>query len=111
MTPLTPRRSGRRASTSRVIGGPQRHDDDGIAAQIRYYDLRASDYLNPMAPSDRRERGTFEPTLARVPIDDLAPRGDVLELACGPGGFTAELARHATTLTAVDASQQMLARN
>jgi len=48
-----------------VIGGPQKGDDDAIAAQIRYYDLRASDYLNPTAPSDRRARGTLEPTLAR----------------------------------------------
>jgi demethylmenaquinone methyltransferase/2-methoxy-6-polyprenyl-1,4-benzoquinol methylase len=35
----------------------------------------------------------------------------VLELACGPGAFTAELARHATTVTALDASQQALQRN
>jgi demethylmenaquinone methyltransferase/2-methoxy-6-polyprenyl-1,4-benzoquinol methylase len=94
-----------------VIAGPQKRDDDAIAAQIRYYDLRAPDYLNPTAPSDRRDRGTFEPTLARVVIDDLAPSGDVLELACGPGAFTAELARHAATVTAVDASPQMLSRN
>jgi 2-polyprenyl-3-methyl-5-hydroxy-6-metoxy-1,4-benzoquinol methylase len=32
-------------------------------------------------------------------------------LAPGPGGFTRELARHAATVTAVDASEPMLARN
>jgi SAM-dependent methyltransferase len=35
--------------------------------------------------------------------------GDVLELACGPGTWTGLLARTATTLTAVDASPEMLA--
>jgi SAM-dependent methyltransferase len=107
----SPVRAGRCASMTLVNGGPQKRDDDAIAAQMRYYDLRAPDYLNPVAPSDRRASGTLEPTRARVLIDDLAPRGEVLELACGPGGFTAELARHATTVTAVDASQQMLTRN
>jgi len=85
--------------------------DDAIAAQVRYYDLYASDYVNPLAPSNRRATSVLPPTAARDLIDDIAPKGDVLELACGPGGFTAELARHAETVTAIDASQQMLARN
>src|SRR4051794_9584984 len=42
-------------------------------------------------------------------IDTFAPRGDVLELACGPGTWTALLARHADTLTAVDGAPEMLA--
>ena len=41
-------------------------------------------------------------------IDGFRPRGDVLELACGPGTFTAELLPHARSLTAVDASPEML---
>jgi 2-polyprenyl-3-methyl-5-hydroxy-6-metoxy-1,4-benzoquinol methylase len=90
---------------------PREKADDAIAAQVRYYDLRAPDYLNPLAPSDRNLRGVLEPTDARMLIDDLAPRGEVLEFACGPGGFTAELARHARSVTAIDASEQMLARN
>lgn len=84
---------------------------DAIATQARYYDLYASDYINPLAPSNRRNTDVLEPTAARDLIDDLAPSGHLLELACGPGGFTAELARHATTVTAIDASAQMLARN
>jgi SAM-dependent methyltransferase len=84
--------------------------DEAIRAQKQYYDLRAPDYLSPHG-SDRRKPGTLDQSDARVLVDELAPRGDVLELACGPGGFTAELARHATTITAVDASPQMLARN
>ena len=34
----------------------------------------------------------------------------MLELACGPGTWTAQLLRHATRLTAVDASPEMLER-
>jgi demethylmenaquinone methyltransferase/2-methoxy-6-polyprenyl-1,4-benzoquinol methylase len=84
-----------------------------IEAQKRYYDLRAPDYLTD-APSDRREHNRpqqLNEELWRALIDDLHPTGRVLELACGPGGFTRELARHAASVTAVDASPQMLARN
>jgi len=94
-----------------VSSEPHETTDDAIGMQIQYYDLRAPDFLNPLAPSDRPVRNVLAPTAARLLIDDLAPRGEVLELACGPGGFTAELARHATTVTAIDASAQMLARN
>jgi SAM-dependent methyltransferase len=84
---------------------------DAVAAQTRYYDLYASDYVNPLAPSNHRVPRPLGPTAAADLIDHLAPSGDVLELACGAGGFTAELSRHATTVTALDASAQMLARN
>jgi demethylmenaquinone methyltransferase/2-methoxy-6-polyprenyl-1,4-benzoquinol methylase len=94
-----------------VNARPRGDADDAIAAQSQYYDLFAPDYVNPLAPSNLRSLGVLGPNTARDLIDDLAPEGDVLELACGPGGFTAELARHATSVTAIDASQQMLARN
>jgi SAM-dependent methyltransferase len=80
--------------------------------QKRYYDLRAPDYISG-APSDR---GSGEPDFGfpvderAALVDELRPAGDVLELACGPGHFTRELARHARTVTAVDASPAMLAR-
>jgi demethylmenaquinone methyltransferase/2-methoxy-6-polyprenyl-1,4-benzoquinol methylase len=83
---------------------------DPVEVQKRYYDLRAPDYLT-VAPSDRRTPGILDAALARALVDELAADGDVLELACGPGGFTAELVRHARSVTAVDASEQMLARN
>jgi demethylmenaquinone methyltransferase/2-methoxy-6-polyprenyl-1,4-benzoquinol methylase len=83
---------------------------EALEAQKRYYDLRAPDYLT-IAPSDRRIPGILEPATARALVDELRPEGDVLELACGPGGFTAELARSARSVTAVDSSTRMLARN
>jgi demethylmenaquinone methyltransferase/2-methoxy-6-polyprenyl-1,4-benzoquinol methylase len=89
-------------------------DGDGVAsvlaAQRAYYDQRAPDYLGASA-SDRASPGALSSELLDAVVDELAPRGDVLELACGPGGFTRALARHASSLTAVDGSPAMLARN
>jgi SAM-dependent methyltransferase len=42
-------------------------------------------------------------------LEAFAPRGEVLELACGPGSRTVHLARHAEQLTALDAAPEMLA--
>ena len=42
-------------------------------------------------------------------LDAFAPTGSVLELACGPGTWTELLLRHASDVTAVDASAEMLA--
>lgn len=41
-------------------------------------------------------------------LDAFRPTGSVLELACGPGTWTSQLLRHATDVTAVDASAEML---
>ena len=42
-------------------------------------------------------------------LEAFRPTGRVLELACGPGVWTGQLLRHATEITAVDASPEMLA--
>ncbi len=42
-------------------------------------------------------------------LEEFHPSGDVLELACGPGAWTQELLRYASTLTALDAAPEMLA--
>jgi SAM-dependent methyltransferase len=41
-------------------------------------------------------------------LEGFQPAGSLLELACGPGVWTSALLRHATDVTAVDASTQML---
>src|SRR5438552_6925656 len=43
-------------------------------------------------------------------LDAYRPAGHVLELACGPGAWTELLLRHGTSVTAVDAAPEMLAR-
>jgi SAM-dependent methyltransferase len=93
------------------------HDDrivdaeELLASQREFYDLRAPDYGDVTRPGARRLPGVLGPALARRLVERFAPSGDVLELACGPGGFTRELVRHARSLTAVDASPRMLERN
>lgn len=86
----------------------RRDDLDALLAeQIAYYRARASEY-------DRTSPLAYDPDVRgelAAALEAFAPRGEVLELACGTGEWTAELARHATRLTAVDASPEMLALN
>jgi 2-polyprenyl-3-methyl-5-hydroxy-6-metoxy-1,4-benzoquinol methylase len=84
------------------------HDDELdelLAEQIAYYRARAPEYD---ATSDFGDR--VRAALAEA-LETFAPSGDVIELACGTGQWTEVLARHATNLTAVDASAEMLALN
>lgn len=80
-----------------------------LAEQVAYYRARAPEYTETVlvdvitADPQRANRVLLEE------IENFAPSGDVLELACGPGTFTALLRRYAATLTAVDASPEMLA--
>lgn len=70
--------------------------------QLAYYQALAADYLHQGLDLP----GGDEVTQA---LDAFQPTGSVLELACGPGVWTGRLLRHATDLTAVDASPEMLA--
>ncbi len=85
------------------------HDLDRLLEeQLAYYRARAPEYLETAFPDLGGE--TLEAAgreLSQV-LDDFAPTGDVLELACGPGTWTPALLRHARTLTAVDGSPEML---
>lgn len=84
---------------------------DVVDSQRTYYDLRAEHYGDDSKPPDRRVRGGLGDELNRSLVDELRPDGDVLELACGTGFSTEHLVRHASTVTAVDASPQMIDRN
>ncbi|MDQ6821305.1 MAG: class I SAM-dependent methyltransferase [Actinomycetota bacterium] len=80
--------------------------DSLLTEQIAYYRARAPEY---------DATGSFVaddayPALVAA-LEAFVPRGRVLELACGTGQWTAQLARHATHLTALDASAEMIALN
>ena len=70
--------------------------------QLAYYRALAPDYL---------QQGLELPGGDEViqALDAFRPTGRVLELACGPGVWTGHLLRHASEVTAVDASPEMLA--
>jgi demethylmenaquinone methyltransferase/2-methoxy-6-polyprenyl-1,4-benzoquinol methylase len=70
--------------------------------QVTYYRAIAADYLGKGLDLP----GGNELTEA---LEAFRPTGRVLELACGPGVWTGQLLRHATDVTAVDASPEMLA--
>lgn len=70
--------------------------------QVSYYSAIAPDYL------DYRLEIPGGDELTRA-FEAFRPAGSILELACGPGVWTRRLLRHATDLTAVDASPEMLA--
>ncbi len=70
--------------------------------QVSYYRALAPDYLGQALDLP----GGDELTEA---LEAFRPTGSVLELACGPGVWTGRLLRHATDVTAVDASPEMLA--
>jgi SAM-dependent methyltransferase len=81
-------------------------DDDELDhlldEQVAYYRALAANYLDQVLNLP----GGDEVTAA---LDAFQPNGSVLELACGPGVWTGQLLRHATDVTAVDASPEMLA--
>jgi len=77
--------------------------DELLAEQVAYYRAIAPEYEDHVIPG----QGEDELTAA---LDAFQPTGDVLELACGPGAWTERLLRYATSVTAVDAAPEMLAR-
>ena len=76
--------------------------DQVLAEQRAYYSALAPDYLDQGLDLP----GGDEITDA---LDAFRPAGSVLEFACGPGTWTLQLLCHASDVTAVDASPEMLA--
>jgi SAM-dependent methyltransferase len=76
--------------------------DQLLAQQRAYYSALAPHYL---------DQGLDLPGAGELAdsLDAFRPAGSVLELACGPGTWTPQLLRHASDVTAVDASREMLA--
>ena len=77
--------------------------DPLLAEQIEYYRAIAPEYEDHTIPGPGKDE-------LFAAIEAFQPTGDVLELACGLGAWTERLLRHATCVTAVDASPEMLAR-
>jgi SAM-dependent methyltransferase len=75
---------------------------DLLDEQVGYYRAVAPEYEDHFLPF----AGKAELSAA---LDAFRPAGRVLELAPGPGIWTAQLLRHATDVTAVDASPEMIA--
>jgi SAM-dependent methyltransferase len=93
-------------------------DDGLLRGQLAYYRARAGEYDEWFFRQGRHDRGPeynrrwfSEVHRVRRELDGFGPTGDVLELACGTGLWTTELARHADSITAVDASPEVLEIN
>jgi SAM-dependent methyltransferase len=76
--------------------------DPLLAEQVAYYRARAKEYGDGGLDLPGAEE-------LRAALKSFRPSGDVLELACGPGTWTPHLAEQADSVTAVDASPEMLA--
>jgi demethylmenaquinone methyltransferase/2-methoxy-6-polyprenyl-1,4-benzoquinol methylase len=93
-------------------------DAELLAEQQRYYRARAPEYDAWWERRGRYDRGAdanarwfAETRRLERELEQFAPRGRVLELACGTGLWTRQLVRHAQAVTALDGAQEMLALN
>jgi demethylmenaquinone methyltransferase/2-methoxy-6-polyprenyl-1,4-benzoquinol methylase len=77
--------------------------DKALAEQVDYYRRRAAEY-------DATAYGDLSQVTLRVErlVDELGPAGNILEIACGTGIWTAALAPRACTLTAIDAAPETI---
>jgi demethylmenaquinone methyltransferase/2-methoxy-6-polyprenyl-1,4-benzoquinol methylase len=92
-------------------------DDGLLEGQLGYYRARAEEYDEWFLRTGRYDRGSewnrrwfLELERVRQELDRFGPAGRVLELACGTGLWTVELARHTASITAIDASPEVLER-
>ena len=90
-------------------------DDGLLERQLAYYRARADEYDEWFLRTGRYDRGPewnrrwfLELERVRQELDRFRPTGRVLELACGTGLWTVHLALHTASITAVDASPEVL---
>jgi SAM-dependent methyltransferase len=93
-------------------------DEALLAEQLDYYRARAGEYDSWWLRQGRFDRGPeanaawfSEADALEDVLERFAPRGEVLELACGTGLWTRHLVRSADRVTAVDGSAEVLAIN
>ncbi len=89
-----------------------------LEEQIAYYRARAAEYDEWFERRGRYDHGEEHRELwekeaneVRARLHHFDPRGNVLELAGGTGIWTLQLLKHASTLTVLDASEEMLHLN
>ena len=93
-------------------------DGELLEGQLAYYKARAEEYDEWFLRQGRYDRGPewnrrwfAELEEVHRELGRFGPTGRVLELACGTGLWTLDLARHAAGVTAVDASPEVLEIN
>lgn len=91
-------------------------DDALLESQIAYYRAHAPRYDDWWFREDRHDLGdayrdswNAQIRTLRAALTELAPLGNVLELAGGTGNWTRELAMLADSVTVVDASPEAVA--
>lgn len=103
---MDPPREAARGSVAAMIAGMTADSssdlDRLLDEQITYYRAIAGEYEDHSIPFP----GATEIFTA---LEGFRPTGTVLELACGQGMWTTHLLRHCDTVTAVDASPEMIA--
>jgi hypothetical protein len=89
--------------------------DGLLAEQARYYRELAGEYEDGWFRRGRYDRGAdanarwfAEAAEVEDALERFRPAGRVLELACGTGVWTRRLVGHADTVTAVDASPEVI---
>lgn len=89
-----------------------------VQEQVAYYSARAEEYEDWFYRLRNYDHGEAlnaqwfqEVAVVRQALTQLGPVDEALELACGTGIWTAELARIGKEVTAIDASAEMIAIN
>lgn len=101
-------------------GRPGSADRDTAALlceQMAYYRARSPEYDQWWQRAGKYDRGPLfhrrwdeETSQVRAALDGFGARGKILEIACGTGWWTPQLAAGAEQITVIDASTEMLDR-